>query len=103
MQPESLSDAIQRLSDRGFTHALRAEHGRLRDLATGDFYDPDFLEIDALVRFEGESDPDEQAVLFALRTSQGTPLGTYSAVFGAAMPPEDGEVVRNLGRRSLAS
>ena len=96
MQPETLSDAIRRLSDRGFSHDLRAEHGRLRDLATGEFHDPELLEIDELVRFEGESDPDEQAVLFALRSARGTPLGTYSTVFGAAMPPEDGAVVRKL-------
>ena len=100
MQPETLSDAIQRLADRGFTHDLRAQQGRLRDLATGESYDPDLLEIDEFVRFEGESDPDEQAVLFALCSSRGEPLGTYSAVFGAAMPPEDGEVVRRLGGKT---
>jgi len=100
MQSETLSDAIRRLSDRGFTHDLRAEHGRLRDLATGESHDPEFLRIDEVVRFEGESDPDEQAVLFALGSPRGTPLGTYSAVFGAAMPPEDGEVVRKLGGKT---
>jgi hypothetical protein len=100
MQLESLTDAIRRLGRRGFTHALRAEHGALRDLATGESHAPELLEIDEVVRFEGESDPDEQAVLFALRSARGTPLGTYSAVFGAAMPPEDGEVVRRLGSKS---
>jgi hypothetical protein len=100
MQSETLSDAIRRLSDRGFTHDLRAEHGRLRDLATGESHDPEFLRIDEVVRFEEESDPDEQAVLFALGSPRGTPLGTYSAVFGAAMPPEDGEVVRKLGGKT---
>jgi hypothetical protein len=99
MQPESLSEALRRVSKRGFTHALRAEHGALRDLATGETHDPELLEIDEMVRFEGESDPDEQAVLFAVRSARGTPLGTYSAVFGAAMPPEDGEVVRKLGSK----
>jgi hypothetical protein len=100
MQTESLSDAMRRLGDRGFTHALRADHGRLRDLATGEAHDPELLEIDELVRFEGESDPDEQAVLFALCSPRGTPLGTYASVFGAAMPPEDAEVVRRLGGKT---
>ncbi len=99
MQLESLSASIQRLNDRGFTHSLRAEEGRIHDLATGEFYDPEILTIDEVVRFEGESDPDEQAVLFALRSPQGAALGTYSAVFGPSMPPEDGEVVRRLGAK----
>ena len=100
MQPESLSHAIQRLAERGFTHDLRAEDGWMRDLATGECYEPELLTIDELVRFEGESDPDEQAVLFALRSPSGDALGTFSVVFGPAMPPEDGEVVRRLGEKS---
>jgi len=100
---ESLSDALRRLGDRGFTHNLRAQHGRLRDVATGESYEPEQLEIDELVRFEGESDPDEQAILFAVRLLRGRPIGTYSAVFGPAMPPEDGEVVRRLGARTSAA
>ncbi len=99
MQTESFSDAIQRLSQRGFSHGLMAEGGRLHDLVTGDFFEPEMLAIDEVVRFEGESDPDEQAVLFALRSPQGGALGTYSAVFGPSMPPEDGDVVRRLGAR----
>ena len=99
MELESLSAAIQRLSDRGFTHGLRAEDGRIRDLATGESYDPEILTIDEVVRFEGESDPDEQAVLFSLRSPQGAALGTYTVVFGPSIPPEDGEVVRRLGAK----
>ena len=97
---ESLSQALQRLAERGFRHDFRAEDGRLRDLETRESYDPELLEIDEVVRFEGESDPDEQAVLFALRSPGGIALGTWSVVFGAAMPPDDGEVVRRLGRKS---
>lgn len=100
MPPETLVDAIRRLTDRGFTHGLQAQWGRLRDLTTGQSYDPESLQIVEVVRFEGASDPDEQAVLFALRLPQGGPLGLYSAVFGPAMPPEDGDVVRRLGAKN---
>jgi hypothetical protein len=99
MPTESLSDAIERLSQRGFAHALRAEGGRLHDLATGELFDPERVTIDEVVRFEGESDPDEQAILFALRSPRGGALGTYSAVFGPSMPPEDGDVIRRLGAK----
>ena len=97
---ESLSEALRRLSERGFDHGLRAENGNLRDLVTGKTYDPELLQIEELVRFEGESDPDEQAALFALRAPSGNPLGTYSVIFGPATPPEDGDVMQRLGRKS---
>src|SRR5688572_32523045 len=93
MQTESFSGAIQRLGQGGFTHGLMADGGRLRDLVTGDSFAPEALAIDEVVRFEGESDPDEQAILFALRSPQRDALGTYSAVFGPVMPPEDGDIV----------
>ena len=100
MPVESLSDALKRFATSGFHHDFRVDHGKLRDLATGEAYDPEVLEIDETVRFEGESDPDEQAVLFALRSPRGSPLGTYSTVFGPAMPPDEVDVVRRLGAKS---
>jgi hypothetical protein len=96
---ESLSDALSRLSARGFTHDFRASHGLLRDLTTGHVHDPEHLQIEEVVRFEGESDPDEQAALFALRSQSQIPLGTYVVVYGAGMPPEDAEVVQRLGQK----
>jgi len=102
MQLESFAEALRRLERRGFTHALTAEAGRVHDLSTGERFDPETLAIDEIVRFEGESDPDEQAVLFALLTPDGEALGTYSAVFGPAMPPEDGDVIRRLAVRRPA-
>jgi hypothetical protein len=97
---ESLSEAIRRLVARGFEHGLIAVDGQLRDLATGELFDPKSLSIDEVVRFEGESEPGEQAILFALRSASGGPLGTYTAVYGPAMPAEDAHVVRRLAVRS---
>ena len=99
MGTESLSQALRRLEALGFRHGLRAEGGRIHDLATGESFDPEILAVDEVVRFEGESDPDEQAVLFALRSPRGRALGTFSTVFGPGMPPEDAEVVRRLGTK----
>jgi hypothetical protein len=100
---ESLSEALDRLAANGFTHGFRAGDHRLRDLMTGDTYDPELLGIAEVVRFEGDSDPDEQATLFALRSQSGSPLGTYVVVYGVGMPPEDSELVHRLPRRDRAA
>ena len=100
---ESLSEALGRLYSRGFTHNLRADAGRLRDLATGERHDPELLAIAEIVRFEGASDPDEQAILFALEAPPGRPLGTWATAYGPAMPPEDVEVVRRIGVKRRAT
>jgi hypothetical protein len=79
---------------------LCARHGRLQDLETGKTYEPELLQIEETLRFEGDSDPDEQAVLFALRSPVGDALGTYSVVYGPATPPDDANVVIRLGGKS---
>ena len=100
---ETMSDALRRLAARGFTHELVADDGRLRDVVTGERHDPELLSIAETVRFEGASDPDEQAILLALESPSGRPLGTYATAYGAATPPEAVRVVRRIGLRSSAA
>ena len=94
---ETLTESLSRLAARGYAHALFADAGRLRDPVTRGLHDPALLVIAETVRFEGASDPDEQAILFALDSPAGVAIGTYTAVYGPAMPPEDVPVVRRLG------
>ena len=101
MALESLAQAIERLERRGFRHSLRARCGELRAVDSGESFVPEDLEIDEIVRFEGETDPAEEVALFALRGPDGAPLGTYASMYGPATPPEDAAVVRRLrGARS---
>lgn len=98
--PESLAGAIERLEQRGFKHSLRARAGVMRVVGTRESHAPESLAIDEIVRFEGDTDPAEEVVLFALSGPDGAPLGTYAAMFGPATPPEDAEVMRRLGGRA---
>ena len=47
------------------------------------------------MRFEGQSDPDDEVILFAL-SEPGGRRGLYSAQYGASMPAEDVAMVRRL-------
>ena len=101
MALETLSQAMARLERRGFRHSLRARCGELRAVDSGETFAPEDLEIDEIVRFEGETDPAEEVALFALLGPDGAPLGTYSSMYGPATPPEDAAVVQRLrGARS---
>ncbi len=65
---ETLREAIARLEQRGFRQAFRAtSDGKL--YVTGESsLAPEELIVEETVRFEGESDPGDESVLFALRT-----------------------------------
>jgi len=95
---ETLVHAVDRLTAAGYREDFRAEAGGLRAVGTGCVHRPEALAIDELVRFEGQSDPEEQAIVFALRCTQHGVKGTYTVVYGPGMGALDVEMVRRLPR-----
>jgi hypothetical protein len=96
-EPRSVAEAVEALTGLGYAGSFRAVAGPLlRDVESGESFPPGSLQIDHLYRFEGVSDPDDQAVVFGLRSPDGQVRGTYTVAFGPGMGPEDGEVVRLL-------
>lgn len=96
---ETLSAAMDRLSRAGFRESLKARAGRLVACNSGRAYAPEDLVVREIVRFEGESDPADSAVLFALRSHDGRMFGTFVASYGPAAEPETCSVVRGLEAR----
>jgi hypothetical protein len=93
---ETLREAIARLERRGFESAFRPlPDGRL-EYEHRETLDPESLVIDEVVRFEGESNPEDEAVLFALRTPDGRIRGTFTATYGPAMDAASVAVIERL-------
>jgi hypothetical protein len=99
---ETLSEAVERLTAAGYEHDFRAEPDGLRAVGTSCVHRPESLVIEETLRFEGESDPQDEAALFALRCEAHGTRGTYVVAYGPAMDPLDADMVRRLsdGRRS---
>lgn len=96
---ETLSQAVVRLVGAGYAHDFRAEPSGLRAVGTQCFHRPEDLVIEEIVRFEGASDPQDEAALFALRCDVHGTRGTYAVAYGPAMDPLDAEMVRRLHDR----
>ena len=98
---ETLAQAVDRLSAAGYREDFRAEPGGLRAVTSGCVHAPEALVIEEIARFEGASDPQDQAILFALRCEVHGVQGTYVVAYGPATAPLDAEMVRRLhdGRR----
>ena len=93
---ETLSEALRRLERRGFRSAFRATPEGSLALEGGKPIAPETLVIDETVRFEGESDPEDEAVVFALRSQDGRLRGTFVAAFGPQMEPACAAVLHRL-------
>ncbi len=98
---ETLTDAIQRLRADGYLADLSAtKDGNLICHSCGQTYDPLALTIDHTVRFEGDSNPDDEAILLAVRCPDGC-MGLYSSAFGPSAAPEEAAVLRRLARSPI--
>jgi hypothetical protein len=98
--PETLSEVVDRLSAQGYGLTFKAEPGGLRAVESGALHAPESLVIDEMKRFEGLTDPADEAVVFALRSPATGAQGTFVAAFGPKMSPAESEAARRLSERS---
>lgn len=93
----SVAETVEALTERGYAGDFRAGPGAcLREVQSGVSFSAESMRVDSLYRFEGVSDPDEQAIVFALRSPDDRIRGTYVVAYGPGMGPHDAEVVRRL-------
>ena len=95
---ETLVEAMERLRSIGYVNDFSATaDGQVRCELCRTDHDPGVISIAATLRFEGDSNPDDESILIALECECGA-LGQYTAAFGPDTPAEDAVVLRALAR-----
>lgn len=85
----TLATALEDLGQRGYVRHFGVAADRLRDLADGRTFTAAELRIREYQRFEGVSDPDDMAIVYAVESLSGT-RGTLVDAFGAYSDPAVG-------------
>ncbi|QGY47689.1 phosphoribosylpyrophosphate synthetase [Maribellus comscasis] len=81
-QYETLVEALEQLKERGYTHNFQVnEHGQLIEDKEGFFF-PSEVELHEFHRFEGDTNPADMSILYAVQTSTGL-KGTVVDAYGA--------------------
>jgi hypothetical protein len=94
---ETLQQAISRLEKLGFVNDFRAARGgELRVGRSESRWAPEALVLDETVRFEGESDPGDSSILFALRSHDGRVQGTFVSSYGPEVDRDNAAVIERL-------
>jgi hypothetical protein len=81
-----LSEAMESLVRRGFTEHFGVRGDQLRGFESGTTFGSRDVIIREYDRFEGVSDPDDMAILYALESSSGV-RGTLVDAFGVYSNP----------------
>ena len=96
MTRRSLSEVQRWLASTGFEEALIADNGELRSSDSEQRFDPAELSVAAVYRFEGESDPGDESILFALASVDGEPVGFFTAAYGPSVSPTEEKIISSL-------
>lgn len=94
----SVTEAMSALEAQGYTGEFRVVEGP-PGLVCGQCYhrvSPAEAEVIELFRFEGESDPEDEAVVVGLRCASCGRLGTLTAAYGMSADAAEADVVAAL-------
>jgi hypothetical protein len=94
-QYRTVTEALSDLARRGFTANLEYLDGALTAADTGRRFRPEELTIVEHHRFEGESDPEDMAVVYAVESRDGV-RGVVVDAFGVYADPRLGEFLHSV-------
>ena len=96
-----MAGVVDRLTAAGYRDTFRAEAGGMCATRAGHLHAPEELVVESIERFEGISDPADEAMVLAVRCPGDGCRGTYTLPYGRAMSAIDAEMVSRIpdGRR----
>lgn len=79
---DTLSECLNKAIEDGYVQNFKVQAGRLTTEDEKSFYTPNDVAIPNFFRFEGYSDPQDNAILYLVETIDGT-MGTLIDSYGA--------------------
>ena len=98
----TLAGALDELARRGFTARFQVFEGGLRAAGSEETMRTKDLVVREYYRFEGISDPDDMAILYAIESTSGV-RGTLADAFGVYSDPATSAVMQDIPIRANGS
>ncbi|SJZ97560.1 hypothetical protein [Sediminibacterium ginsengisoli] len=78
---KTLVECVNKMVTDGYTEDFTVADGKLKSLKTEKLYSPAEVSVVNFFRFEGQSDPQDNSILYAIETSDGA-KGTLIDAYG---------------------
>jgi hypothetical protein len=78
----TLTSCVNKVVKDGYTDSFKIENKKLFSAAKENSYEPDQVKIVNFYRFEGQSDPGDNAIMYVIETTDGS-KGTLIDAYGA--------------------
>lgn len=96
----TVTEAVAQLMADGYGDDLRIVEGQLKCGNCDAIHDPAAVEVDRVLRFEGPSDPADEAIVLALRCPECDTLGSLVSAFGPDADPRLAEAFVYLASKA---
>lgn len=93
---ETVVEAIQDLQEQGYTLDFNLASDSIQCQEANIRLHPDDFEIVSLYRFEGDTNPDDEAVIYAVASKDGQYKGLITAAFGPYADSITDELIKKL-------
>ncbi|WP_366944301.1 phosphoribosylpyrophosphate synthetase [uncultured Aquimarina sp.] len=99
MKYDTLSEAITDLQNKGYSEDLNLRNDCLECKALDYKIHADQFEVDEMHRFEGDSNPDDSSILFAISSKTFELKGLLVDAYGVYADPLNIEMIQKLKYR----
>jgi len=96
---ETLSEAINDLTERGYTFNFNIKSDLIECAENKIYLQPDEFEIDEVHRFEGDTDPGDENILFAISSAKHNIKGLIVNAFGMYSDSFSSELISKLNMK----
>ncbi len=93
---ESLPVVLQEMNEKGYKNSFYIHNSSLFCEKCKKSHDPKEAEVIEVHRFEGESNPDDESIVFGIQCKICNSKGTLVSAFGPSMSQGEAEVTRLL-------
>lgn len=93
---DTLFVALNSLKERGFTKDFNIAFDKLICTDSNECLNPHEFRIIETYRFEGETNPSDEAVLYAIESIDGTTKGVFVSAYGVYADAMSDEMIQKL-------
>ena len=93
---DTVTDAVKGLKERGYTVDFNVAFDKLICSDNKICLQPDEFEIIEVHRFEGDSNPDDEDVVYAVESKDGKHKGIITSAFGLYADPVSNKIIQKL-------
>ena len=98
---DTVTDAVKGLKERGFTVDFNIAFDKLICSDNKICLHPDDFEIVESHRFEGDSNPDDEDVVYAVEAKDGAAKGVITSAFGIYADSISNDMIQKLSMHKL--